>query len=120
MKFELPFPPSNNTYYRNVQGKTLISKKGREYKKLVVDTMMRYGLAGKKLPHDLVVLIDLHLPDERRRDVDNYGKGLFDALTEAKFWLDDSQVKQKTVTMQPVDRENPRAVVTVVLADQFI
>ena len=119
MRLELPFPPINNTYYRNVKGRALISKKGREYKKLVTDQMAHYGLAGKRIKHELIVLVDLHVPDERRRDVDNYGKGLFDALTECKFWLDDSQVKQKTVTMKEVDKENPRAVITVVLKDQF-
>jgi len=31
----LPFPPSVNGYWRNINGKTLISAKGRAYKKAV-------------------------------------------------------------------------------------
>lgn len=36
-KFTLPFPPSNNTYYRHVDSKVLLSEKGRKYKKLVTE-----------------------------------------------------------------------------------
>lgn len=32
------------------------------------------------------------MPDRRRRDLDNILKALFDALTHAGLWLDDSQI----------------------------
>jgi len=40
---DLPFPPSLNTYYRNVHGRTLLSAKGREYKQDVLVTVHRLG-----------------------------------------------------------------------------
>ena len=36
IKLELPFPPSMNRYYRNLNGRTLLSAKGRKYKNDVV------------------------------------------------------------------------------------
>jgi crossover junction endodeoxyribonuclease RusA len=33
-------------------------------------------------------------PDRRKRDLDNYMKGLLDALTNGKLWVDDSLINQ--------------------------
>ncbi|MCP6623570.1 RusA family crossover junction endodeoxyribonuclease, partial [Klebsiella pneumoniae] len=43
------------------------------------------------------VHIVLYPPDQRRRDIDNYNKALFDALTLTGVWEDDSQVKRMLV-----------------------
>ncbi len=41
-------------------------------------------------------LNELYPPDKRRRDLDNFdGKALWDALTKAGVWKDDSQVKSR-------------------------
>ncbi len=43
----------------------------------------------------VAVAVTLHAPDNRRRDLDNFGgKALLDALTHAGVWLDDSQVRR--------------------------
>ncbi len=41
-------------------------------------------------------------PDNRIRDLDNYNKALFDALTNAGVWEDDRQVKRMLVEWGPV------------------
>ena len=48
------------------------------------------------------VEITLYPPDARRRDIDNYNKALFDALTHAGVWEDDSQIKRMLVEWGPV------------------
>ena len=85
----LPWPPSVNRYYRNLAGKTLISAEGRAFRKVVEGL-----LAGRVSRFDgrLAVVITCCAPDRRRRDLDNLGKGLLDALTHAGVWEDDSQI----------------------------
>ena len=41
-------------------------------------------------------------PDNRIRDLDNYNKALFDALTHTGVWEDDRQVKRMLVEWGPV------------------
>lgn len=50
----------------------------------------------------LKIRIECHMPDRRRRDLDNLQKAAFDALTKAGFWLDDSQVIDYRVVKMPV------------------
>ena len=52
-------------------------------------------------PAPAAVEIILYPPDARRRDIDNYNKALFDALTHAGIWEDDSQVKRMLVEWAP-------------------
>lgn len=85
----LPWPPSVNRYYRNVQGKTLISAEGRQYRKDVESLLLR-GVG--KFEGRVAVEVRCHAPDRRRRDLDNLGKCLFDSLTHAGVWDDDSQI----------------------------
>ncbi len=87
------FPPTLNSYYSHTSRGVYISKKGREYRKhilYVVETQANYSI----LEGDLTVEMHLYPPDNRTRDIDNYSKALFDALTQANFWVDDSQVKK--------------------------
>lgn len=85
----MPWPPSVNTYWRNVSGKTLISAKGRAYRKVVSDmgwTLPKYGTAR------LRVVIKAYPPDRRRRDLDNLPKAIFDSLERAGVFDDDEQI----------------------------
>ncbi len=103
MKLVLPFPPSVNTYWRApnkgpLAGRHLISAKGRAYQSAacaaIVEQLRRLP---KPTTTAAAVEITLFPPDARRRDIDNYNKALFDALTHAGVWEDDSQVKRMLV-----------------------
>lgn len=96
IRIELPFPPSTNAYWRHVamgRGvRVLISERGRKYRDQVVASCCSVHVTGLNLGGRLRVTVTLHAPDRRRRDLDNYNKGLLDALTEAGVWGDDSQI----------------------------
>lgn len=107
MKLVLPFPPSVNTYWRApnkgpLKGRHLISAKGRAYQSAacsaIVDQLRRLP---KPSTAPAAVEIILFPPDARCRDIDNYNKALFDALTHAGVWEDDSQVKRMLVERRP-------------------
>ena len=75
----LPWPPSTNSYYRNVGRRTLISAQGRAYKKAVWALLREQRVL--QLEGRLEVDVLLIMPDARRRDIDNFGgKSLLDAL----------------------------------------
>lgn len=89
MKLTLPFPPSVNTYWRApnkgaLAGRHLVSAAGRKYQSeacaAIVEQLRRLP---KPSTTPAAVAITLFPPDQRRRDLDNYNKALFDALTHA-------------------------------------
>ena len=96
-EMELPFPPSVNAWKTPFRNRMILSKRGREYRAAVAAELVRLGLHGEGLAGELAASITLHPPSLRRYDVDNFTKSLFDALTAAGFWLDDSQVSRMTV-----------------------
>lgn len=108
MKLILPFPPSVNTYWRHPNkgafaGKSLISEAGRKFQSAacaaIVEQLRRLP---KPTSAPASVEIVLFPPDNRIRDLDNYNKALFDALTHAGVWEDDRQVKRMLVEWGPV------------------
>ena len=94
----LPYPPSINHYWRNVQGRTLISKRGREYREQVRRLVLAFGGTASfgRLP--LYVHMLAVMPDRRKRDLDNLTKAVLDALTHAGVWEDDSQINDLRIT----------------------
>ncbi|EHL9937452.1 RusA family crossover junction endodeoxyribonuclease [Salmonella enterica subsp. enterica serovar 4,[5],12:b:-] len=108
MKLTLPFPPSVNTYWRApnkgpLKGHHMVSASGRKYQSeacaAVIEQLRRLP---KPSTAPAAVEIILYPPDKRIRDLDNYNKALFDALTHAGVWEDDSQVKRMLVEWGPV------------------
>lgn len=102
--FVLPFPPSVNRYYRNVGYRTLLSRDGREYRKRVCSQLA--GRVGQPLSGPLEVQLDLFPPDRRRRDWDNFQKGIWDSLQHAGVYQDDSQIKRAVIEMHEPDGES--------------
>lgn len=107
MIITLPFPPSTNRYWRHWKGRTLLSEAGREYRKAAVlaVTLSRVNGLGRRKCH---VSIVAHMPDARRRDLDNLLKASLDALAAARVFEDDSQVVRLLVEHGGVDRARPR------------
>jgi len=95
--FILPYPPSVNGYWRAFRNRQIISKRGREYVKAVDSEMHRMNLHGKSLSCPIKFKMVINPPTLRSYDVDNFTKGVFDALSKCGFWVDDSQVKILTV-----------------------
>ena len=90
MNIELPFPPSVNSYWRKVNGRTLISKKGREYREAVhLACWMNHT---QKIDGPLRVRIEAHPPNQAKRDLDNLLKAPLDAMQAAGVYEDDSQI----------------------------
>lgn len=90
-RISLPWPPTNNLYWRHVRGRHYISEKGTAYAKAVKEIIQQQNLAVK-LSSKLSVKIYAAPPDNRKRDIDNLAKGILDALTKAGFWVDDNQL----------------------------
>ncbi|AYN25754.1 RusA family crossover junction endodeoxyribonuclease [Buttiauxella sp. 3AFRM03] len=87
----LPWPPSNNRYWRHSRGRHYISEWGKRYRKEVIQIIQAAKLDISITPR-IKVTIHAAPPDNRKRDLDNLPKAVFDALTSAGFWLDDGQI----------------------------
>ncbi len=110
MKLTLPFPPSVNSYWRApnkgpLAGRHLISAEGRKFRSdaaaAVIEQLRRIP---KPFISDLSVHVVLSPPTRHRRDLDNYLKALFDALTHSNVWQDDSQIKHMEVSWGPLTK----------------
>ncbi len=113
LSLELPYPPTVNTYWRNVRGKVLLSAKARNYRRDVLNMLRFRGIATRTGP--LAVTIVFHAPDRKRRDLDNLPKGLLDSLKYALVYGDDSQVRELNLSFGDVVKGG-RAVVTITAA----
>ena len=91
IEMTLPWPPSVNTYWRNFDGRMIISARGREYRETVGDQMTLQKTV-KHFKGQLKVEIEAFRPDKRRRDLDNLLKATLDGLAHAGVYEDDSQI----------------------------
>ena len=101
----IPIPPSNNRYYRHFRGHTVISPEGKAYKKTMVELL---GQVAPGLSEPVSVSMRVFPKDRRKRDLDNYPKAVFDALTLAGVWVDDKQVEELWIKREKPDKTNPR------------
>ena len=117
IRITLPWPPSVNSMWRAVpRGKccaNILSAKGREYRERALLEIASQGETLRMLTGRLRVTLDLFPPTRRRMDVDNYSKASLDVLTHAKVWADDEQIDDLHILRCPVDRKNPRVIVTI-------
>lgn len=90
----LPWPPTVNSYYKVTRhGQRYLDKKVKPFREMV-EEYANEQIPGLTLDDRLFLEVYLFPPDNRKRDLDNYMKGLLDAATHARLWIDDSQIDQ--------------------------
>lgn len=109
--YDLPYPPTVNTYWRANGHRRFIAKRGVEFREQVADIVAdtRQG----SLDGRLSVFVALYPPDKRKRDIDNVLKALLDALTHAGAYDDDSQIDRLEVVRHEVIKGGKCSVVIV-------
>ncbi len=75
-----------------MNGRPYIKKEGRQYRDRVMDILVPAFQEFDSYEGPLSVWVEVHLPDRRRRDLDNISKALLDAITHSGVWKDDSQI----------------------------
>lgn len=93
MIIRLPYPPSNNRYYRNYGGRTVLSEHGREYRMDVQDLCREF----KKLVGRLSMQIEVYPNRGVGQDLDNIPKAVCDALQKAGIYDNDNQIDELTI-----------------------
>jgi len=94
----LPYPPTVNTYWRVVNGRPIISAKGRTYRKdTQVIVFIQSDTGFKPIAERVSVNIIAHPPDKRKRDLDNILKALLDAMQHAGVYEDDGQIDELSI-----------------------
>ena len=97
-EFELPYPPSVNGMWRVFRNRSILSKRGREYRINAIEAIKELGLGDEMIGSTMTFSMVINPPTLRKYDVDNFTKAVFDSLTHAGFWIDDEQVTTLTVT----------------------
>lgn len=100
LTLEIPYPPSVNSAWRTWRGRTILSKAVREFRQEVGARWLCYrnlnnakGFGKSPVACNITVCP----PDNRKRDLDNILKALFDALQHARIIEDDSQIRRLEV-----------------------
>nr|WP_171967314.1 RusA family crossover junction endodeoxyribonuclease [Candidatus Hamiltonella defensa] len=121
MRIELPFPPSVNHYWVRTARRVYLSEAAKRFQRLTAIEVAQSSMKQGHHPFlgDVSVLLTLYLPDKRVRDVDNYPKGVLDALTKAGIWADDAQVRVMTVKKCDADNKIKKGKCVVVI-EQYI
>ena len=86
-------PPSVNTYWRKWKNRMVISDKGREFKKKASILLSNDFLEDGPYILPVKMCLELYFKDNRRRDIDNYCKGILDSMSGIVF-EDDSQIQE--------------------------
>lgn len=103
MTITLPWPPSVNHYYRQWQGRMLISKEGRAYRETVALRLRAQGVTEMWVRLRVHILV--YPPDRRRRDLDNMMKALLDSLQHGGAFPDDGAIDDLRIVRMGVDRD---------------
>ena len=105
MRLTLPFPPSVNGYWRATDTGMKISERGRLFRSNAIAAIYEQL---RRRPKPIMTEVEVHVvlfpPTRAKRDLDNFQKALFDCMTHAAVWGDDSQIKKMVVEWGPVTK----------------
>lgn len=104
----LPWPPSINDYYgMRCNGRVphkYIKEAGKLYRVAVLEIIQEKDLEVRaNVP--LKLTITWTPPNKGTHDIDGPFKCLFDSLTEANFWQDDSYIRKMIVDYAPPTKQ---------------
>lgn len=108
---EAVYPPSVNHYYGSTKnGRRYLPAKVHEFRALVFAAYRTAYPSATPLVGTVHLHLTLRPPDKRKRDIDNPLKALLDALTMARVWDDDSQIKGLSIEMLAPIKGKPACV----------
>lgn len=107
----MPWPPSNNKYWRHYRNRVVIGPDGVAYRTAVQDFLDDRGVSfgGKRLS----VTIRLLANTKRKFDLDNFAKVILDSLAHAGVYDNDSQIDLLTMERGLVMAGMGQAIVTI-------
>ncbi len=99
----LPLPPLLNNYYglacNGRMPRKYVKEAGKEYRATVLEYIQKKDLVLRaNIPMFVSIVIT---PTPKGCDIDAVQKCLFDSLTEAEFWQDDSYIRKMLVEFAP-------------------
>ncbi len=96
----LPYPVSNNIYYRSMGHNIILSERGKNYKKIAHLILMQNKIRNGNYTQDVQIKATLYPklkksgePYKKVLDLDNCWKGVLDSLNKICF-TDDSQITE--------------------------
>ena len=92
----LPWPPTNNLYYRHAKGTTYLSAEGKAYRQAVAEHCVEKNVGH--VDGRLGVYAYAFPDSNRRQDLDNLWKAILDSLQHAGIYRDDAQIDQLHMT----------------------
>ena len=118
---DLPFPPSVNHYYVRTKFGMSIGARGKDFRTEAIYLCNRQVPMTDRFGAEkrLYLSVAVFPPDRRKRDLDNLGKCLCDALTHAGVYDDDSQIDHLEFIRKTRQGGDGRVIVTIEELEAF-
>lgn len=99
LTLKLPIPPSTNHLYANVPGRGRVKTKA--YRAWIAEARLQNLRARKPPMLDGTIEVNIFVPVNRRRDIDNYGKPLLDFLQHMGVIKNDNRIDFLSIARDP-------------------